>query len=84
MGVQNEPNPFTSSTAIRFENPDASLVSLRVLDASGRLVAEPFQEVLPAGAHVLRWERQWKDVLGLLEVQGALLDQVYLDRRAPP
>ncbi len=36
--AQNEPNPFRSSTLIRFSVPRAASVRLSVLDATGRLV----------------------------------------------
>lgn len=36
---QNEPNPFSEVTAIRFHLPEASQATLTVMDAAGRIVA---------------------------------------------
>ena len=35
---QNQPNPFTEETEIRFNLPEAGEVTLKVLDANGRLI----------------------------------------------
>ncbi len=46
---QNAPNPFNPSTTIEFEIPFRGHVILSVRDLSGREVARPVDEVLPAG-----------------------------------
>ena len=53
---QNNPNPFNPSTHIAFELPVAGPVSMRVLDASGRLVRTLLDDERPAGAHAVRWD----------------------------
>ena len=53
---QNSPNPFTSSTTLRFALPTAGLARVRILDIAGRLVAEPLQATLPAGEHTVVWD----------------------------
>jgi enterochelin esterase-like enzyme len=45
------PNPFTSATAIQFNLPEATLVSLQVYDVSGRMVESLIDEELGVGMH---------------------------------
>jgi hypothetical protein len=54
------PNPVTTGEAIiRYSLPgsvDERLVSLKIYDPLGRLVAVPFVGTLPAGTHSLEWD----------------------------
>jgi hypothetical protein len=52
----NAPNPFASSTAIRFEVPRDAETDLGVYDISGRLVRSLLNERIPAGSHVVVWD----------------------------
>ena len=47
----NYPNPFNPSTVIRFSLPEAAMVTLRVYDMSGRLVATLADRHFEAGTH---------------------------------
>jgi len=47
----NEPNPFASSTAIRFELPKPAFVTLSVSDVFGREVAQLAANNFDAGIH---------------------------------
>lgn len=50
------PNPSTGPVTIEFELPRSEpLVELRILDATGRVVATPLHRSLPAGPHRLDW-----------------------------
>ena len=49
------PNPFNSSTRVRFLMPQADRVTLKVYDSMGRLCAEPFAGFLSPGIHDLSW-----------------------------
>ncbi len=49
--AQNYPNPFNPSTTLRYTIPKQSLVTLKIYDALGRLVATLVNEVEPAGNH---------------------------------
>lgn len=54
--LQNRPNPFTSSTVIRFALPEAGAVRLQVFDPAGRLVRTmPFGWTSP-GWHEAAWD----------------------------
>ncbi|HET6569466.1 MAG TPA: DUF1501 domain-containing protein [Rhodothermales bacterium] len=50
---QNYPNPFSTSTEIRFGIRAAGHVSLAVFDAQGRRVATLVDGTLPAGSHTV-------------------------------
>jgi len=52
---QNYPNPFNNTTAIRFQLDRRGLVSLRVVDRSGRTVTQLLHQVMDAGTHELSW-----------------------------
>jgi subtilisin family serine protease len=52
----NSPNPFNPRTAISFEVPREGRVSLRVFDATGRLVRTLVDEPLPAGRFRTVWD----------------------------
>ncbi len=53
---QNYPNPFNPSTAIRYELPAKSLVTLKVFDVLGREAATLVNEQQPPGTHTVRWD----------------------------
>jgi subtilisin-like proprotein convertase family protein len=50
---QNEPNPFTHSTAIRYSTPAAGPVELDVFNVLGRRIATLVHEVQSAGLHAV-------------------------------
>ncbi|MEM6784373.1 MAG: choice-of-anchor D domain-containing protein [Bacteroidota bacterium] len=50
------PNPFTSSTTVAFDLPEAADVTLEVYDATGRRVATLSDTALAAGSHTMRWD----------------------------
>ncbi len=54
--AQNNPNPFTRSTAIRYELPKATYVNVLVYDATGRLVETLVDEDQKAGVHEASWD----------------------------
>ncbi len=60
---QNYPNPFSSrngfvndGTAIRFQLPHSTLVSIKVYDVTGRELTQLLHETREAGAHVINWD----------------------------
>jgi beta-lactamase superfamily II metal-dependent hydrolase len=52
---QNFPNPFNPSTVIKFQIPDASVVTLKVYDLLGREVSSLVNGQLEAGNHETVW-----------------------------
>jgi N-acetylneuraminic acid mutarotase len=65
---QNYPNPFNPSTAIRYELPHSSRVSLKVYNTLGQEVATLVNETKPAGVYTVRFDA------------GAFASGVYLYR----
>lgn len=64
IALANAPNPFTTSTELRFELPAARPYALAVFDAAGKRVAE-FRGIGRAGANAVRWngrDRQGRTV----------------------
>ncbi|HET9326109.1 MAG TPA: FlgD immunoglobulin-like domain containing protein [Candidatus Eisenbacteria bacterium] len=55
MLYPNRPNPFSGGTIITFAVREASAMRVRIFDAAGRLVAEPFQKMVTAGTHRVEW-----------------------------
>jgi hypothetical protein len=53
--AQNEPNPFTPQTTIRFSLPREREVTIRVFDPMGRLVVELLDDIRPAGEYEAVW-----------------------------
>lgn len=53
--MQNFPNPFNPSTAIRFDIPKASFVSIVVYDIMGREVEVLANENARAGKYEVKW-----------------------------
>jgi hypothetical protein len=49
------PNPFRSSTALRFTLPRAGEVGIRIFDTAGRLVRQ-LDRAFPAGLNVVSWD----------------------------
>jgi hypothetical protein len=47
--IQNYPNPFNPSSKIRFAVPNSTVVSLKVYDILGNVVAELVNETMSAG-----------------------------------
>jgi len=54
--TQNYPNPFNAITKISYGLPEASRVSIRLYDISGRLVATLVDGDIQAGCHSVTWE----------------------------
>ncbi len=53
---KNYPNPFNSSTSIKFGLPEESEVKIVIYDIVGRRVDVPVHGVMPAGYHVAVWD----------------------------
>jgi hypothetical protein len=53
---QNYPNPFNPSTAIGYQLPAKSFVTLKVFDVLGRNAATIVNEEQPPGTHAARWD----------------------------
>jgi len=54
--MQNYPNPFNSQTTFRFNVPQASQVSLKLYDVTGREAATLFDGMKQAGAHSVSFD----------------------------
>jgi len=52
----NYPNPFNPTTTIRFDLPEPGDVTMRVYDASGRLIRTVLHEVKVAGRYQAIWD----------------------------
>jgi len=71
------PNPFNPSTTIGFKLPEATMVTLRVYDLTGRLVKELIAgEKVSAGLHSRMWDgrdvdgREVSSGMYLVQLQG--------------
>jgi hypothetical protein len=53
---QNQPNPFSPETRIRFELLQAGPVDLAIYSVQGRLIRTLVDEALPAGPHEVQWD----------------------------
>jgi len=53
---QNYPNPFNQLTIINYQLPVASIVTLKVFDVSGRMIAEPRSKMESAGLHQISFD----------------------------
>jgi hypothetical protein len=58
---QNSPNPFNGSTSIRFAAAGSGEVSLRIVDPTGRVVADLYKGKAPSGVHAVRWDGRTED-----------------------
>jgi len=66
--VQNYPNPFNPSTTIKYSLPASCIVSLRIIDISGRQIRELSKGVESQGSHEIQWDG--KTDLGVLAPSG--------------
>lgn len=69
--LANYPNPFNSSTQLRFRLPDDAAVSVRIYTATGQLVHVLWSGPMSAGAHRMVWDGQDKN--GAEAVSGVYL-----------
>lgn len=52
----NEPNPFTGTTAVKFDLPEAVRVKIEIFDVNGRLVRTLVNRTLDARHHSIPWD----------------------------
>ena len=71
--LNNFPNPFSPSTIIAFEIPQAENVSLKVFNINGQLIRTLTNENLPAG----KFERTWD---GKNEIGNEVSSGIYIYR----
>jgi hypothetical protein len=57
FSLSNYPNPFSNSTTISFELPEAGQVNLKVYDMLGKEVAVLVNEYLSSGSHQLTFKK---------------------------
>ena len=68
---QNVPNPLNPETIIAFRLPEATFVSLQIVDLRGRLVRTLLAETRSEGRHEARWDG--RDDRGSLVASGTYL-----------
>jgi len=76
---QNAPNPFNSSTAIRFSLAAAAPVHIAIYNLSSQQVRLLTTVPMPAGVHTLHWDgrdQQGRDQQGRNLASGAYLYQL--------
>ena len=56
LAVSTAPNPFGTSTQIKFELAESAHVSILVYDTAGRLVCRVFDSDASSGAHIATWD----------------------------
>ena len=49
------PNPFNPKTTIQYNVQNSELMSLKVLDISGRVVETLFEDIIESGNHEIKW-----------------------------
>lgn len=49
------PNPFNPKTTIQYNVQNSELISLKVLDISGRVVETLFEDIIESGNHEIKW-----------------------------
>jgi hypothetical protein len=54
--IQNRPNPFVTSTLIKYQVPEPASVKLRIYNARGQLVGSFIQQHNATGYYALEWE----------------------------
>ncbi|MGE5410628.1 MAG: LamG-like jellyroll fold domain-containing protein [Clostridiales bacterium] len=59
--LQNSPNPFNPSTAIKFQLPVSSFVTVKIYDQIGREVTTLVNEEKPSGSHIIYWNGKDKN-----------------------
>jgi len=62
LGIR--PNPFTGSTEVHFSLAAPQAVTVRIFDASGRLVRTLLEGIQPAGEHHLVWDGRTGEGVG--------------------
>ena len=55
---QNQPNPFSHATSLRFDLPRPTSVTLNIYDITGRKVRTLTSSDWPAGRHSLEWDHR--------------------------
>jgi hypothetical protein len=73
------PNPFNSATAIDFDLASGGHITLRIYDASGRVVCTLVDDRLPAGPHRVAWDG--KTDAGLRAASGIYFVKMTVDGR---
>jgi hypothetical protein len=71
---QNYPNPFNPETAIRYQLPEATHISLKVYNFSGQFVRALFEGEQSPGSHSVVWDGM--DDLGQNVASGVYLIQM--------
>lgn len=81
--ISNYPNPFNASTIIAFSIPydlTNSNVILNIYDVQGRLVKNLFNDNLPAGNYITRWEGD--NTAGVSVTSGVYLYRITAGNRS--
>ena len=52
---QNYPNPFNSNTTVTYNLPDNQMISLKILDASGKIIRTMVNEFQYSGSKRVQW-----------------------------
>ena len=72
---QNYPNPFNPSTTIKYQIPELSIVTLKVLDVLGNEVATLVNEEKPAGTYEVEFDAS--SLSGFVSAKGGYASGVY-------
>ncbi|MBU1700669.1 MAG: VCBS repeat-containing protein [Candidatus Eisenbacteria bacterium] len=71
----NVPNPFSPSTTIRFDLPQAGMVRLQLYNVAGRLVRVLRDGMIEGGSHIVVWDG--RDLNGNRVASGAYFYRLY-------